>query len=543
MIPLHRIASLVYNRPLLITPEAAEVISGVVRDHITARLERRSVKEREDEAESETRVRASAVRVGEYVADEEDATRQAPYRVTPDGSALIEVVGELVNRGAWIGASSGLVSYEGLSHQLKKAARDSRVKTIVLDIDSPGGEAVGCFETAETVRKVAAVKPVVALFNGRACSAAYAIASGASKRVTTLSSVSGSIGVVMLHMDVSKAMKDAGVKPTFIFAGDHKVDGNPYQPLPEEVRERFEEQVNAFYEMFVDCVAAGTGLEAKAIRATQARTFDGPEAVRLGLADEIGSLESVINGLSAGTWSATKTEESMKKKTAAKADAKPAPVAVTEAEETKIVASSEAAAAEDPAEEKEEEEAAAGDETPEEEAASESDDEESEEEDEKEEEEGGNPFARSSAPAAVDPSKLKGKALLAHLLAENAKLKGDNAKLAGDSITAKVDRWIDAQKTALKINEAEASEFRELLVEAYTEGNTARAGRIERAIEARSAAAPATRLPKAAVPTAGMDVHDVVMQRLRDAGCTAKAGTPAFRAAYAKALAAVNGKK
>jgi ClpP class serine protease len=99
-----------------------------------------------------------------------------------------------------------MTSYEGLKYQLATAARDASVSSILLDMDSPGGEAVGSFEAADAVRAAAGVKEVVAVVSGMAASAAYAIASAATRIVTTSSGISGSIGVVMLHADYSNKL-------------------------------------------------------------------------------------------------------------------------------------------------------------------------------------------------------------------------------------------------------------------------------------------------------------------------------------------------
>jgi signal peptide peptidase SppA len=222
--------------------------------------------------------------------------RPMPFRRTSEGVAIITIVGELVNRGAWIGASSGLVSYEGISHQLSCAAADPQSRSVLLDIESPGGEAVGAFECAAMVRKAAAIKPVIAVVNGMACSAGYSIASGATRIITTPTGLSGSIGVVMMHMDYSKMLAGAGVEPTFIFAGDHKVDGNPYEPLPDDIRAAFQSEIDAFYGLFLQTVAAGRGarMTQQQARATQARVFMGEAAVWAGLADAIMTFDEAV---------------------------------------------------------------------------------------------------------------------------------------------------------------------------------------------------------------------------------------------------------
>ncbi len=311
MIEPHRIAGQFFNRPLLLTPQAAKTISSFLLSRFDAR--------RGTSGESDAGISSQAFAptiaqdgktaefhsprtsrfYGEYRVDPDG--RPTPYRVTSDGTAIIPIIGELVNRGAWIGASSGLVSYEGIKFSMLKAGQDPQVSAILLDIESPGGEAVGAFETSAVIRKVAAEKPVLAFVNGMAASAGYAIASGANRIITIPSGITGSIGVVMMHLDVSEYLALEGVKPTLIFAGSHKVDGNPYEPLPEDVRARFQAEIDTFYGLFVQSVAQGRGraLTAQQARQTEARVFMGDDAVRLGLADEVGSFDEVMAELAA----------------------------------------------------------------------------------------------------------------------------------------------------------------------------------------------------------------------------------------------------
>lgn len=198
-----------------------------------------------------------------------------------------------------MGASSGLTSYEGIGFQLKEAAADPAVRSVILDMHSPGGEAAGAFETAALVRDLAASKRTVAVVNGMAASAMYAIGSGATEIVTTETGISGSIGVVLLHADFSRQLDREGITPTLIHAGAHKVDGNPFEPLSDAVREDLQAEVDAFYASFLATVARGRGnrLTAAAARKTEARTFIGQAAVDAGIADRVGSFESVLADL------------------------------------------------------------------------------------------------------------------------------------------------------------------------------------------------------------------------------------------------------
>lgn len=280
---LHRIAARVLNRPLLIVPHNAEIICSVLADRIGIEP-MTALPERSPDA---SRFLGEGVPAA-------GGNRRAMYQRIDD-TAVVTVEGELVNRGAWIGADSGLTSYEGIDAQLRAAASDPRVRQILLDIESPGGEAVGAMEIAATVRKINKEKSVYAIANGMAASAAYAMASGARRVFTTPSALTGSIGVVLLHLDQSVRLEKQGIKPTLIFAGAHKVDGHPFGPLPDSVADDLKAEVAQFYQHFVETVAAGRpNLTEQAIRATEARTYLGADAVKVGIADAVSSFDDVL---------------------------------------------------------------------------------------------------------------------------------------------------------------------------------------------------------------------------------------------------------
>jgi signal peptide peptidase SppA len=313
MTTLIRIAERVLNRPLLVHPDKVPLILSVLSGRIPidenaiaglrAEAEQR-IDDLPDDARAIMRgpVPGASRFVGSRYFSDADTGQSGnlPYRRTREGVALIPVIGGLVNRGTSLEQSSmSDQSYEGLKFQIAHAADDPKTIAVLLDMESPGGEAVGAFEAADAVRALAAIKPVHAVVNGMAASAAYAIASAASKIWTTSTGVSGSIGVVMMHADFSRALDKQGVTPTLIHAGAHKVDGNPFEPLSKDVKNDLQAEVNQFYEMFVETVAKGRkAMSPKSIRATEARTFIGADAVREGLADEVGSFETALAALS-----------------------------------------------------------------------------------------------------------------------------------------------------------------------------------------------------------------------------------------------------
>ena len=278
---LPRLLQLAVNRPLLIAPRNAEIIYSILaqKHGMTPML---------------TEWNVPVPKSNAFTGSSTSTKEGMPFSLE-GGTAIIQVVGELVNRGSYVGASSGVVSYEGTSAQLNSVAADPRVTSILIDIESPGGEAVGAMELAATVRKINAEKPVYAFVNGMAASAGYAMVSGAKRVFTIESGIVGSIGVVMLHMDYSEQMEMMGVKPTLIHAGAHKVDGNPFEPLTAAVKEEWQAEIMKFYGLFVDTVAAGRKMSKKAIRETEARTYIGSEAVSVGLADSVATFEDVLS--------------------------------------------------------------------------------------------------------------------------------------------------------------------------------------------------------------------------------------------------------
>lgn len=200
-----------------------------------------------------------------------------------NGKAIIPVHGVLINRFAY--SWSFATGYNFIRAQLAAALADPDVDGIVLDVNSRGGMVAGCRETADAI--YAANKPVLAMVDSQCFSAAYFLASQAKRIVVTPSGEAGSIGVVLMHMDVSKMMADVGVAVTFVYAGAHKVDGNPYEPLPESVRAEVQVEIDTVYDDFVSAVVRGRDMTDAAVRDTEARCYLAAEALTLGLIDAV----------------------------------------------------------------------------------------------------------------------------------------------------------------------------------------------------------------------------------------------------------------
>ena len=211
--------------------------------------------------------------------------------------AVIPIHGTLVRRTSGLEAVSGLASYTSIAAQLDAALASPEVAAILLDVDSPGGESGGVFDLADRIRAGVQVKPVWAVANDMAFSAAYALASAASRVFVARTGGVGSIGVIAMHIDQS--VKDAkdGVRYTAVFAGERKNDLNPHEPISDEAHAVLKAEVDRVYDLFVETVARHRGLDADAVRATEAGLFFGPDAVGAGLADAVGGFDDALSQL------------------------------------------------------------------------------------------------------------------------------------------------------------------------------------------------------------------------------------------------------
>jgi signal peptide peptidase SppA len=210
------------------------------------------------------------------------------------GIAVIPIYGTLVRRTQGLEAQSGLTSYAGIAMALDAALADPNVAAIVLDIDSPGGESSGVFDLADRIRAATATKPVWAVANDMAFSAAYALASAASRLIVSRTGGVGSIGVIAMHVDQSVRDVQDGVAYTAVFAGDRKNDLNPHAPISGEAHSFLQGEVNRIYDLFATTVAKHRGMGVNTIKGTQAALFFGADAVTSGLADDVGTLDDAL---------------------------------------------------------------------------------------------------------------------------------------------------------------------------------------------------------------------------------------------------------
>lgn len=287
--PYLRIANLIFNQPHAVLPATMDLVTQW--------------------ADRALNLNMVNVQVGPGVLamdDDEDyaalrAAREAERIASAQASGVqvVPIHGLLVPRGMHIEPCQTATSYEDVRQQVTAAAADPMIEHIVLDVDSPGGSVAGCMELAATINALTQQKPITAVVNYSGYSAAYALASAASQVVVSPSSGVGSIGVIARHMDVSKYNDANGVKITTIYAGDHKNDLSPYEPLTDQAAEFLRQMVVDAYQEFVGSVAKHRGMDEQAVRDTQAQVYFGPKAVSAGLADKVEAPQDAVNRIAA----------------------------------------------------------------------------------------------------------------------------------------------------------------------------------------------------------------------------------------------------
>lgn len=218
---------------------------------------------------------------------------------SPSMIGVLPIHGSLIPRGNDMTESSGIASVDRLAADFRSLVANPDVDAVVLDIDSPGGVVYGIAEFAAEIRAARGTKPIVAQAWDLAASAAYYIASAADEIVVTPSGEVGSIGVVMLHTDFSKAFDEAGITNTIIRAGKFKAEANHFEPLTEEAREFEQGRVDDYYKEFVSDVAKGRGVTASVVRNEfgEGRLLGAKDALGRGMVDRIGTFSETVRRL------------------------------------------------------------------------------------------------------------------------------------------------------------------------------------------------------------------------------------------------------
>lgn len=219
------------------------------------------------------------------------------YAITSDGIGLVSVLGVLSQRFDWMAALCGWTTYEGLASTFAAMLADYRVRAILMDVDSPGGEAGGMPDAADQILAARAQKPVWAVANTFAASAAYALAGSAQKLYVPRLALVGSIGAVCVHVDQSAQDKAYGERYTAIYSGARKIDGWEHAPLSEGARSAFQAGIDHCRDAFAELVGRQGRMTKAEAMATEAGIYHDQEAVSAGLADAVGSFDQALADL------------------------------------------------------------------------------------------------------------------------------------------------------------------------------------------------------------------------------------------------------
>jgi signal peptide peptidase SppA len=240
---------------------------------------------------------------GDYRDDDDTVVQTpAPYAAVAAKSgsrasgatAVIPVLGTLMQRAESFDLCEGGTAYSSISQALRAANADETIGSILLDVDSPGGSVYGVAELAAEIR--ASAKPVVAMANSLAASAAYWLAASCTECYVSPGGEVGSIGVWMAHEDWSAAMEEAGVKTTLISAGKYKVEGNPFEPLAGDARDFLQSRTDEYYGAFCRDVAKGRKASTDQVRAGmgQGRVLGASQAKAEGMVDDILTFDDAV---------------------------------------------------------------------------------------------------------------------------------------------------------------------------------------------------------------------------------------------------------
>ncbi len=229
-----------------------------------------------------------------------DQLGNAPTARVRDGVAVIPIAGPIFRYANMMTNYSGATSLSDLAANLAVARADSRVRSILLEIDSPGGEVTGLAEAAQLIASIAAVKPLVAFVEGSAQSAAYWLASAASEIVVSSTGAVGSLGTVVAMQDSKEAQAKSGVR-RYEFVSS-QTPNKRFDPTTDAGAARLQAFTDRLAQEFLDAAAANRGMSVDQLLAASegGGTLVGRDAVAAGLADRVDGFEATLARLAAG---------------------------------------------------------------------------------------------------------------------------------------------------------------------------------------------------------------------------------------------------
>lgn len=224
---------------------------------------------------------------------------------------ILYVEGPLMKYESWITGLLGLTTYETLRQDFQAALDDPDIKSILLKVDTPGGEASGCDEVARAIFDARGKKPIMAFVSGMACSAGYWIASAADRVVASEGAIVGSIGVAMTVADYSSRDRGRGIRRTEFVSSQSP--GKRPDVNSDAGRATIQKMVDDMADVFVSAVAKYRGVSTDTVvnRFGKGGVEIGAKAVKVGLADEVGQFEQVLSRLQARTAKPAKTSVQM----------------------------------------------------------------------------------------------------------------------------------------------------------------------------------------------------------------------------------------
>lgn len=288
-----RVSSRLFNAPLMLRPEKAEMLCAALVDRLgIAKLD--SIDGRS----------LGAAQLRQMAMDDDGwypkpKTARDMYEVRR-GVATIDVSGTLVHKLGGVEPYSGMIGYDALDRIITDAQSNEEVGAILLDIDSPGGEVSGCFDFARKLRsmgKRGGGKPIVAFANEMACSAAYAVMASCDAAMTTETGITGSIGVWTMIVDMTKGLQKGGIEATMIRAGERKARGGPYEHADKETFSKLQAWVDETWHIFAEHVADGRPISKEAVLSLEGDWFTGQDALDLGLVDAVDSPEAIFEAV------------------------------------------------------------------------------------------------------------------------------------------------------------------------------------------------------------------------------------------------------
>jgi signal peptide peptidase SppA len=233
--------------------------------------------------------------------DVEDAiNRRATKFKNVSGKVVTIPLHGFISHKATIWSAMGFeTSSETFGMWMESLINNGDVGAIVIDIDSPGGTALGLSGVSDKIFSLRGKKPIIAVVNDLMASAAYFIGSAADEIVSDPDALTGSIGTISVHMDFSQFLENQGIKPTVITSGKFKGEGNPFMPLTDEAKDDMQRMVDDFGASFVEAVARNRNTTTSDVKQNfgQGRVFRATEAKKIGMIDRVATMENVIKDL------------------------------------------------------------------------------------------------------------------------------------------------------------------------------------------------------------------------------------------------------